>query len=124
MWNERYGKAEYAFGTHPNDFLVSVASQIPQGKILCLGESEGRNAVYLASLGYEVVAIDQSEVGLAKADKLAAQQDIDGLVSLETVKAKLTGLDWKTAQEVDRAVIEGSYHNGMAAVVQILGEAH
>ena len=50
MWNERYGKPEYAFGTKPNDFLVLVASQIPQGRVLCLGEGEGRNAVYLASL--------------------------------------------------------------------------
>lgn len=46
------------------------------------------------------------------------------LVSLETAKSKLTGLDLKIAQELDREVIEGASHNGMAAVVQILGEAY
>ena len=87
MWNEWYGKPSYVYGTNPNDFLVSVASRIPQGRILCFGEGEGegRNAVYLASLGYEVVAVDQSEVGLAKAEKLAAQQG----VKITTIAADL-----------------------------------
>ncbi len=85
MWNEWYGKPGYVYGTEPNDFLVSVASQIPQGRVLCLGEGEGRNAVYLASLGYEVVAVDQSEVGMAKAEKLAAQQG----VKITTIAADL-----------------------------------
>ncbi|MHC5779108.1 MAG: SAM-dependent methyltransferase, partial [Nostoc sp.] len=56
MWDERFGTSEYIYGTEPNDFLVSVASKIPQGKILSLADGEGRNGTYLASLGYEVVA--------------------------------------------------------------------
>ena len=85
MWDERYGSLEYVYGTKPNDFLVSSASRIPKGKVLCLGEGEGRNAVYLASLGYEVVAVDQSSVGLAKAEKLAQQQN----VQIQTITANL-----------------------------------
>lgn len=85
MWDEWYGKPGSVYGTNPNDFLVSVAPRIPQGRILCLGEGEGRNAVYLASLAYEVVAVDQSEVGLAKAEKLAAQQG----VKIKTIVADL-----------------------------------
>ena len=85
MWNERYGKPGYAYGTEPNDFLASVASEIPKGKVLCIGEGEGRNAVYLASLGHEVTAVDQSPVGLAKARELAAQRG----VTIHTVVADL-----------------------------------
>jgi len=85
MWNERYGKPGYAYGTEPNDFLVSVAPDIPNGKVLCIGEGEGRNAVYLASLGHEVVAVDQSDVGLAKAQKLAAARG----VTIQTIVANL-----------------------------------
>lgn len=85
MWNERYSAPEYAYGTKPNDFLVSVASKIPPGRVLCLAEGEGRNAVYLASLGYEVVAVDQSSVGLAKAEQLAAQRH----VKIQTITANL-----------------------------------
>ncbi len=195
MWDERYSSPEYAFGTQPNDFLVSVASKIPQGRVLCLGEGEGRNAVYLASLGYEVVAVDQSKIGLAKAQQLARQQQVkihtivadladfviepqswqgivsifchlpsplwgrvhrsavaglarggllileaytprqlqwktggpknlDMLVSLDLVRSELADLDFEVLQEVERNITEGIYHNGMSAVLQVLGKAH
>lgn len=73
-WNERYDRAEYVFGTEPNDFLASVAEQIPAGPVLCLAEGEGRNAVFLAGRGHAVTAVDQSAVGLAKAERLAAER--------------------------------------------------
>lgn len=85
MWNERYSEPGYAYGKEPNDFLVSIAPEIPQGKVLCLAEGEGRNAVCLASLGHEVTAVDQSDVGLAKAQKLAAERG----VKITTVVADL-----------------------------------
>ena len=51
-------------------------------------------------------------------------KDLDMLVSLETVKSKLAGLDWQIDQELDRKIPEGTHHSGMGAVVQILGKAH
>ena len=48
MWDVRYSTAEYVYGTEPNEFLVSVADQIPKGRVLSLAEGEGRNGVYLA----------------------------------------------------------------------------
>ena len=53
-----------------------VAPQIPAGPVLCLAEGEGRNAVYLATLGHRVTAVDQSEVGLAKAQRLAKARGV------------------------------------------------
>ena len=85
-WDERYGSDEYFYGTEPNDFLRGHAAAIPEGgEVLCLGEGEGRNAVYLASLGYKVTALDQSAVGLDKARRLAAAKG----VRIETVVADL-----------------------------------
>ena len=74
-WNERYAKPGYAYGTAPNDFLASVTEQIPKGRVLSLGEGEGRNAVHLAGLGYDVTAVDVSDVGLEKARRLAIERD-------------------------------------------------
>ncbi len=85
MWNERFSGLEYIYGTEPNDFLVSVTSKIPQGQVLCLGDGEGRNGTYLASLGYKVVAVDQSIVGLAKAQKLAQEKQVE----ISTIHANL-----------------------------------
>ncbi len=85
MWDERYSLAEYAYGTQPNDFLREVAPRLPQGRALCLAEGEGRNAVFLAQCGLEVVAVDQSAVGLEKAQRLAASRQ----AVLQTVVANL-----------------------------------
>ena len=71
-WNDRFSAAEYRYGEAANEFVASVAQQIPPGPVLCLAEGEGRNAAFLATQGHPVTAVDQSEVGLAKARKLAA----------------------------------------------------
>lgn len=77
MWDERYSGAEFAFGTEPNDFLRETFDQIPEGgHVLCLAEGEGRNAVFLAEQGFDVTAMDISEVGLNKARKLAKERSV------------------------------------------------
>jgi len=85
MWDERYSDEEYAYGTEPNDFLVEAAHYLPSGRILCIGEGEGRNSVWLAEQGFQVTALDSSSVGLEKAQRLARSRS----VSIETVHADL-----------------------------------
>ncbi|MEY2556855.1 MAG: hypothetical protein QOE34_280 [Verrucomicrobiota bacterium] len=75
MWNQRYDSGEFVYGTEPNTFLAQNA-RLLIGPVLCLAEGEGRNAVFLASLGLEVLGVDGSEVGLAKAQKLAASKGV------------------------------------------------
>lgn len=89
MWDERYSAAFESYGTEPNDFVREVGPQIPPGPVLCLAEGEGRNAVFLAGLGYEVTAMDQSPVGLSNARRLADERG----VALETVVADLADFD-------------------------------
>ena len=72
FWDQRYGSPAYFYGTEPNEFLRAHAAAFPPGgAVLCLGEGEGRNAVFLAAQGHDVVALDQSAVGLEKAARLA-----------------------------------------------------
>src|SRR6185295_5974582 len=71
-WDARYREQGWAFGTEPNDFLREQADQLPPGRVLCLAEGQGRNAVWLAQRGYDVTAMDQSAVGLRDASRLAA----------------------------------------------------
>lgn len=80
MWDQRYAAPGYAYGKEPNDFLRQVSDRIPRGRVLCLAEGEGRNAVYLTGLGCAVLAVDASAVGLAKARQLAEERQ----VSIET----------------------------------------
>lgn len=94
MWDERYNTDEFVYGTRPNDFLASVSGHLPRGRILCLAEGEGRNAVYLAKLGHQVLAVDQSAVGLAKAERLA----VAGGVRIETRVVDLAHFDFEPAR--------------------------
>ena len=71
MWDERYNTQQYAYGKEPNDFLAQQYKQLPKGRVISLAEGEGRNAVFLAKMCYEVTAVDGSKVGLEKAAKLA-----------------------------------------------------
>lgn len=89
FWNERYAAEHFVYGEEPNAFVAEHAGQIPHGPVLCLAEGEGRNAVYLAYLGHPVTAVDQSEVGLAKAQRLAAKRG----VAIDTIHADLTHYD-------------------------------
>lgn len=77
MWDERYSSDEYAYGTDPNDFLVSVVDRLSRGRVLCLGEGEGRNAVWLAQRGFDITAVDASRVGLDKALRLAEECGVE-----------------------------------------------
>lgn len=76
MWNQRYSSEEFVYGTEPNMFLVENAGLLI-GPVLSLAEGEGRNAVFLASLGLDVLGVDGSEVGLAKAQKLAKSKGVN-----------------------------------------------
>lgn len=89
QWDERFRGGEYVYGTEPNDFLASVAARIPKGRVLCLAEGQGRNGVYLASLGYEVTGVDSSAVGLEMAQRLARERG----VKIETIVADLNDYD-------------------------------
>lgn len=90
MWDQRYAEEGFAYGTEPNAFLQSEYSRIPAGgRVLCLAEGEGRNAVFLARQGYAATAVDQSSVGLQKAQRLA----LDKGVEIETIVADLADYD-------------------------------
>jgi SAM-dependent methyltransferase len=86
LWDERYSQAAYLYGKEPNDFLVEATSSMPPGRVLCLAEGQGRNAVYLAGRGYQVTGVDSSAVGLAKAQQLASARG----VKITTIVADLS----------------------------------
>jgi len=193
MWDERYGQAGFIYGTEPNDFLAANAERhLPsKGEVLSLAEGEGRNAVFLARLGFRVTGVDGSRVGLEKAQRLAEERGVrietavadlagydlgkerwDGIVSiwchmpteqrarlhravvaalkpggvflleaytpkqleyktggpstkellmtLAAVREELAGLELVVGEEKLREVHEGSYHDGMSAVLQVI----
>lgn len=101
FWESRYAEDGFAYGTDPNTYLASMADIFHKGaKVLVIGDGEGRNGVWLAQQGCAVVSVDQSQVGLDKAQQLAKEKQ----VQIETVCADLTSWNWPES-EFDVAVI-------------------
>ena len=65
-WDARYGAHDYVTPTEPVPFLVEKCADLVPGRALCLAAGSGRNAVFLASIGFEVTAVDISGVGLGE----------------------------------------------------------
>jgi tellurite methyltransferase len=75
-WDERFGREQFAFGKEANPFLKRNIALFTRGKALDIAAGEGRNAVFLSQHGFDVDAVDISEVGLRKAQKLAKEMGV------------------------------------------------
>ena len=76
-WEGRYAAPDYVFGTEPNYFLKSCKPALPKtGKVLAVADGEGRNGVWLAEQGLDVLSIDFSPAAQRKARALAEQRGV------------------------------------------------
>jgi SAM-dependent methyltransferase len=76
-WEGRYGAPEYIFGEAPNYFLASCKDLLPRaGKALAIADGEGRNGVWLAEQGLDVLSIDFSPAAQQKARALAKARGV------------------------------------------------
>jgi len=190
FWNKRYANRDFLYGTEPNSFLAEHCHLLT-GPVLSLSEGEGRNAVFLASRGLDVIGVDISSVALEKAQTLAKSRgveiktvvadlatfepeenhygsvisisahlpstvrnklypsierslrtnglilleafsenqltrdtggpkDADMLMTVEKVQREFPNLEPVLLREVEREVLEGEGHRGMASVVQFI----
>ena len=94
-WDHRYAGDEYGFGTEPNAFLCAQLHRLRPGMCaLVPGDGEGRNGVWLAQQGLLVTTLDLSEVGAAKARRLA---ELRG-VKIDARQADLRTWEWPEAR--------------------------
>lgn len=93
-WQQRYAERCFFYGAQPNRYLQSQLFRLRAGqRALCPGEGEGRNAVWLASQGLAVTAVDFSSIALGRARELAARSG----VAITTIEADLSRWDWPQA---------------------------
>jgi SAM-dependent methyltransferase len=79
-WDERYSGTEFEPTTRPNQFVAAELADLTPGRALDLAAGAGRNAVWLAELGWSVTAVDFSRVGVDKGRRLAAARRVEGQV--------------------------------------------
>lgn len=86
FWDERFCAADFVYGTSPSLFLQKHANLVRPGlRVLVPADGEGRNGVWLAAQGADVLSVDFSSAGLAKAAALARARG----VTLRTLQADL-----------------------------------
>lgn len=69
LWNERWAEPVAAYGDQPNEFLAASVAALPEGgTVVCLADGDGRNGLWLAARGFDVIAVDASEVAVARAN--------------------------------------------------------
>jgi SAM-dependent methyltransferase len=100
-WQDRYSGPDYAFGKEPNYFLKSCERLLPRsGRALAIADGEGRNGVWLAERGLDVLSIDFSPLAQAKARTLAAERGVS--VDFEVADVH----HWKYPEAVFDVVVE------------------
>ena len=93
-WEDRFAEPGYWYGTEANAFLKAQAHLLKPGQgVLAVADGEGRNGVWLAEQGLDVLSVDISPTALAKAWALAADRG----VALRTQEADITQWEWPTA---------------------------
>lgn len=70
-WDERYAASELVWSREPNATVASECAGLPPGRAVDLAAGEGRNAIWLAGRGWDVTAVDYSQVALDKGRRLA-----------------------------------------------------
>ena len=96
IWNERYAGEEYFYGIEPNAFLVSQSQRLQAGMAcLAVADGEGRNGVWLAEQGLDVLSLDASPVAQSKAQRLAQSRG----VAMRFEQSDL--LSWRSEERFD-----------------------
>ena len=75
-WDERYAAKDPTFVRDPSALVVEEAGSLPPGRALELAAGEGRHALWLASLGWDVVAVDFSEVAVRRGHERARREGL------------------------------------------------
>lgn len=73
LWARSSDQSSYGKPAQP---VIKLAHHLSSGSVLDLGAGDGRQALYLASKGFAVTAVDVSEAGLDKLQTLAKQQGV------------------------------------------------
>jgi SAM-dependent methyltransferase len=77
-WDSRYDQTDLMWSQGPNQWIEQVTAELPPGRALDLAAGEGRNAIWLASRGWEAIAVDFSAVALDRATRIASERLGDG----------------------------------------------
>lgn len=75
-WDRRYAEGDYVPRTAPSPFLEEWLDRLPRGRALVVACGTGRNAMRLAGAGFDVDAVDISQVAIDRAQAEAERRGL------------------------------------------------
>lgn len=96
-WDARYAASERVWSVEPNQFVAAALTDLPPGRAVDLAAGEGRNAIWLASLGWEVTAVDFSQVAMDRGGRVAGDLPVTWVCS--------DVLEWTPTRPLDLALL-------------------
>ncbi|WP_072753611.1 class I SAM-dependent methyltransferase [Rhodococcus maanshanensis] len=102
-WNEKYAGTDLVWGAPANAVVMEFATSLPTGRALDLACGEGRNALWLATRGWQVTAVDFSSVALEKGARAAAPLPRSVRERLEWMHGDVTKIEFQ--QEYDLVLV-------------------
>jgi 2-polyprenyl-3-methyl-5-hydroxy-6-metoxy-1,4-benzoquinol methylase len=76
LWDERHAARQPIESFEPDPTLVDEIGSLRPGRALDLGAGDGRNAIWLAIQGWQVTAVDFSQVALDRGRALATASGV------------------------------------------------
>ncbi|MEY9893808.1 SAM-dependent methyltransferase [Catenulispora sp. MAP5-51] len=107
-WERYYDQSQSVWGWAPNRFVAEVLGPLPAGRALDLAAGEGRNALWLAGLGWHATAVDFAENALARGRAQAAEHGLD--------------VEWVLADVLDHRPPDGAYDAVVIAYLHLDAE--
>jgi SAM-dependent methyltransferase len=92
-WDERYRSRSALWSRNPNPHLIAEAGDLAPGTALDVGAGEGADAIWLASRGWHVTAVDLSTVALERASAHASESGPDIAARIDWVHEDVTSWD-------------------------------
>jgi len=92
-WDERYAASDLVWSAEPNQFVAEELAELPPGRALDLAAGEGRNAIWLARRGWQVTAVDFSQVALDKGRRVAGDTPVRWVCADATTWAEPSAYD-------------------------------
>ncbi len=145
FWDDRYGELGYAYGTIPNLFLTEQQHRFKPGmKTLVVGDGEGRNGVWLATIYVHFAPEVRQQIhrSMLKAlkpgglivleafnlEQLQYQREYDSggppiremLYQPEMLRQDFAGGEIVELTETTTQLHEGQYHEGKASVIRLV----
>ncbi len=111
-WDQRYADSELVWGSEPNRFVRAQCERLPVGRAVDLACGEGRNALWLARIGWHATGIDFSPVAIERAGALTRRERT----------ATIARLKWQVGDVTVDPVEPGAYDLAVISYLHLLPE--